>query len=695
MQYVGKSRSAAGGRLTRARGATLLGCLAAFSACSAPVGGGSAAAGSNLLRNPGFTASANGDVPDYWDLHHAAALRFANLAEVFSYDDATGPVPGARVLRIANPVDDFPYLYFLSANRSPVLPDGTYVLSFYARADRDGASLRVAPSLERLDSAVRVALTTHWQRYERVLSQHPGQAGQLSPMFWFPEKGVYRLSAPQLEVGVAPGAFTAAGNPDEESNAKALQSTMAAAARRRYAEVSSSGDRTDAAVRAQYSVYRGADQAQLSIQPRAERIRCASTPSAEIRVDREVTPAERAARRATVDIAAWPPGTYDCAVRDVTGSATGTIVVGDPAGGRVRIRRDRATLELDGRPFYMQGIMIGGAVPPEAYLRDVASHGTNTIIYQPRLSEAVSVMDADLAKVTAAATRNGLRVVVGPAVMGQKDQGWPARLDAFERLMQRHAADAAVIGWFVIDEPQAWTLARGELSSMMARARAADPTRFAFVNWGSDDVPERMGDEPPGGLAATDLYSYDYYPFQTEGTTLEEFALRTARAMGTARRAGVPANSWLQLYGYLDTRREPTAEELRFMAYVCLLEHGGYSYWQTKSTSTKTWEGVRATNTEIAGLADRFLLNPAAEELSPAHFVGDDFVSVWQAEGRRYVLVAHASRAPGTFLMANVGLPGRPPVGASALFGRGRPVAGPHGVSEVLEPFATRVYALE
>jgi hypothetical protein len=194
-------------------------------------------------------------------------------------------------------------------------------------------------------------------------------------------------------------------------------------------------------------------------------------------------------------------------------------------------------------------------------------------------------------------------------------------------------------------------LARNDLLDIYARVKAVDPYRLVFINWGSDDAPVEVGAEPFGTLAATDLYSIDYYPFANDAASLEIYTLRTIRVMRTAALAARPGHSWIQLYGGTDVSREPTGDELNYMMYVNLLYGSNYSYWTIRSNAKPTWDRVRQTNGEIGALMQLLWFNPAAQELEPPKLVGNYLYSAWRTASGNYLIVLHVANRTEPFAM--------------------------------------------
>jgi hypothetical protein len=309
----------------------------------------------------------------------------------------------------------------------------------------------------------------------------------------------------------------------------------------------------------------------------------------------------------------------------------------------VRTNQFRNTLEVNGSGFQVRGVMVGSYVPPDWYVSDIVDHGINTLFFYPRGDANGSLNREDLDAVLRLAERHGVKVIVGPAVMGQKNDTWKPLLERYSRLVSEYRNNSTIIGWFVVDEPQAWTLRKTDLVDIYNMIKTIDPYRLVFINWGSDDVPMAVGAEPHGTLAATDLYSIDYYPFANSKTSLENYTLRTIRALRSGASAGRPGHSWLQLYGYLDVIREPTGEELNYMAYVDLLYGGNYSYWQTKSNAKSTWDRVGKTNEEMRALTTLLTLNPGATELKAPALDGHYLYSAWKTEEKSYLIVLHVA----------------------------------------------------
>ena len=211
------------------------------------------------------------------------------------------------------------------------------------------------------------------------------------------------------------------------------------------------------------------------------------------------------------------------------------------------------------------------------------------MFYYPR-TDSGALVTAELDIVIKRSKKYGLKLIVGPFVVGQKTAAWDVTLALYETLVAACANEPGIIGWWIVDEPQEPTLQPGDLQGIYDDFRALDPDRLIYINWNFADIKTIAGIEPHGGLQATDIYSTDFYPFTNYPTSiskgnLESYAIETIRALRTARMHGSLGHSWLQLFGTLTAYREPTFVELRNMAYLNFIFGHGHSYWSVKSLS--------------------------------------------------------------------------------------------------------------
>jgi len=607
-----------------------------------------AALAENLLLNSSFKASTNNATPDDWDLLHAAALEFKDLYNQYSLDDSqAGPVAAARVLKITNSEREFFHLYLLSRVPDRRLPAGDYVFSVYVKADRIGNSVTLSPSYDHMDLGTMQRVTTEWKRYSAVYHVDDSDHVPLSPMLVLPSFGTYWISAPQLESGDAATAYSPSHEDLELGVRSPAQDRAATAAVAATAVALAVDPPSVPSARFEFSVYTNELIARLNIRAGAGRafsgmIDC-SRRSGELQslpFKSSITLADGEQRVVEIPIAAVGPGEYSCELNGGGRNAMARLIHLAPRSPVVRINQWRNTIDIDKFGYQIRGVMVGGVVPAAWYFADIVGHGINTIFYYPRTWPDGRFNTRELDNMLKLADQFGVKIIIGPMVMGRKDATWAPILDRYADLVRNYRNNSSIIAWFVFDEAVASK--PEDLMDLYTRFKVLDPYRLVFGNWGAGDVPTAIGAEPPGTLGSTDVYSTDHYPFANNHNGLEEdYALTTIRALRTGALAARPSHSWLQLYGSLDVSREPTGDELNFMAYVNLLFGGSYSYFTVRSTAKATWDRVREIDSEISKLMGLLWFDQQATEVTPPSIVGHYLYSAWKTSSGSFLLVLH------------------------------------------------------
>jgi len=658
--------------------------------------------GANLLRNASFLQSTNRPIPDYWDLHHAAGTVFKELhRQYFISATVPSPVAGTRTLVLQNSEAGFYHAILAPHNLPRRLPEGTYTFSVYARSKGAQADLVIYRSWGG-QLLARKPLSRTWQRYAVSFQVKDADGNPPQPMLYFPGQATYFVAAPQLEQGSTASAFSPASEdavPERDARTAAAQGDDRNAVNRKIARAR----REVAPLRAFFDkdYYTVEDAAYLDVATRYDA-------APEVRLD---CPGERAgapafsgravadrsgSARIRVPLASFSLGKHLCTVtaRQGTRSAGTTPVVLTRLAERPhRVRvTSRRCLEVDGVPFFLIGMEVGGATLPDWYLDDLASHGINTLFMSAAQSAGgaydLVLIEQQLKK----ARRHGLKVVLGRPLMGCQDPRWRQKLRAFKELVVKLRDDPAVIAWEVVDEPAAPTWKDAELLQIYRELRDIDPYRAIFMNWAYDGVPAEIGREPLGTLNATDFYSKDYYPFAAQDDSTFKYAGHAVRALETARMFNKIPHAWIQLYGGMDAWREPTGDELSYMVYLNLLYGGMYSYWNTKSNCAATWSRVAEINRQAQTLAGELFLNPEAQESGLPQARGNFTLSVWKRGRAWYVIVLHNGKGSETLDYDLAGLVGRQAVSVHSLF-EGRDLTPEvRGIKEQFAPYQSRVY---
>lgn len=547
----------------------------------------------NLLRNVTFQQCSNPSIPDYWDLHHAAALKFRNLHTQYYVDhNVPPPVGGTDVLRIQNSEEDFRHLMLIPRKLFMDLPGGDYTFSVYIKADRPETEISVAPGWAT-GKAITRKLSTEWERHSFTFKLSRSETSTLQPILRFPQKGTYLIAAAQLERGTEPSVF----QPAYEDTRTKIQSV---------------------------------------------------------------------------------PGTMPPAQNQQVSGFTNSILVNN-------------------HPFYIIGIVAQGVLP-DWYLREIKEQGINTLFYyrRPDSRGAFGESDfSDIETVLSGAARHDLKVIVGLALAGAKPANWRECVAGFSKIIERLKISPAVIGWYPFDEPAAHTWQDKDLMEIYTALKKIDPDRFIFANWAYDGVPAEIGQQPRGTLSSTDIYSVSYYPFAGQGRTLAGFTETMIRALKTARMNKKSFHSWLQLYGGVDAWREPTGDELNYMAYLNFVYGGMISYWDTKSNSAVTWKRVSTINYEGNMLAEKLFLNPDAQEILPPVEDGKFIYSAWKKGKSVFMIVVNRDVLSGEFTYDASRLIQQIPLSSvhvRSMFEKRNVTLITGYIKEVFQPLGARVY---
>lgn len=658
----------------------------------------------NLLRNATFRQSTNPPLPDYWDLHHAAALTFKDLHRHYGIDTKTpAPLPGVGVLRIVNSADDFRYVILMPSRIVADIPGGDYTYSVYVKADRD-AVINVSRAWA-VGREVTRKVSTEWQRYAFTFKVGGG-SGNLQPVMYFPNKATYFIAAPQLEEGATASPFEGRYQSMKSTSSNVMQKLRALANFKMENAVSSGPPVRTFQSTIEYDYYTTQDAARLRFlslykgNMNAD-IACANTPGADKPFFRKniQVPAQRPIYL-EVPIKHLPAGTYRCTIH-AFGRGAGPVMsaVGirklAPNPVEVRLNTARRFFTLNNVPFHIVGMAIRPGDVPDWYFNELKDQGINTVFYSRAPDKNGQYDIRNFKSVVTAAAKYDLKVIVGLAMAGAKPRDARARISRFLALIEQLKEYPQIIGWYPVDEPSANTWQDSELIDFYNAVKQQDPYRLVFVNWAYDGVPKQPGRQPRGTLDATDIYAIDYYPFTGPSHNLSGFTEITARAALTAGFYNKPFFSWLQLFGGNDAWREPTGAELNYMAYANFMYGGMIGYWDTKSNSAATWERVKTINRQAKMLARKlFLSDDAFQVLQPV--VTEKFLyTAWKKDARIYLMVLNRDSVAADFSYDVAPLTGRmSKASIHAMFG-GRKVKTVNGrIDDRLGPYGSEVYEM-
>ena len=655
--------------------------------------------GRNLLRNATFQQTTNPPLPDYWDLHHAAAVTFKDLHSHYGVDTSvSGPLPGVGVLKIVNSEVNFPYLILSPTNIKAVLPGGDYTYSVYVKADRDAV---IAVSKDETGQAVAKKVSTDWRRYTFTFKAQEGASGLL-PHMYFPKKATYFVAAPQLEEGANATPFDARYDNGSTQTALGWATQKLKSWVRSKIEPEAKNKEPISALRssAEYDYYTTQDTARLWLSSTSRvdiysEVTCVnSAPREKTFFKKSVQVSPQSSIYVVVPIKNLSSGTYSCTINGVghgisTPASTVEIQKLEPNPVEVRVNAARRFFAINDVPFHIIGMSVEAGDVPDWYFSDLKTHGINTIFYNH-----YDIQNTKL--VVTAAAKYDLKVIIGVPLAGAKPTDWHRKLSTFLALIDQLKGYPQIIGWFPVDEPSAYTWRDSELMDIYRGVKQADPYRLVFVNWAYDGVPKQVGQQPRGTLSATDVYAIDYYPFTTPTQSLSGFTQTTTSAALTARLYNKPFFSWLQLFGGGPAWREPTGAELNYMAYVNFIYGGMIGYWDTKSNSAATWEQLQKTNLQGKELAQRLFLSDDAFQLFQPVATESFLYTAWKKGENLYLIVLNLDSVSRRFLYDVSPLTTRstPKLSARSMFeGRGVKLVNGH-IDEWLAPYESKVYEM-
>lgn len=662
----------------------------------------------NLLRNSNFRQLTNPPLPDYWDLHHIAALTMPNLHEQYGIDEnMQSPVSETKVLRIHNSEVGFSHLNLMPRRFFSDLPDGQYTFSVYLKSSDNGMGYKVSRAWGQGEPATH-KLTTSWERYPTTFRISKTNSDTLQPILFFPSKGTYYVAAPQLERGDKPNVFQLSIDdaipeipaiPIRQQLKVLLESLSGAVLPAKRPLLSAQFD---------YDYYTTQNSARLILTSRYEKemavsVKCTNGTGdlLPLSVPSDIVLRPSLIAEIVVSLSTIPHGRHTCQVEPLQSAIRRAATTAKlnkllPNQVEVRVNSQRRFITINEKPFFMIGMGVGGwKTPPDWYFADIAAHGINTVFYTRQPNAHGEYDDRSVEEFVAGAGRNGLKAIIGIPLAGAKVSNWRQRLAGFLRLISKFKNNSTVIGWYAVDEPAAHTWQDNEILELYHEVKAIDPYRLIFINWAYDGVPMEIGQEPRGTLAASDVYSSDYYPFSGQRHEMNGYVANALRTLETARIHGKVAHSWVQIYGGMDAWREPTGDELNFMAYLNLIYGGYISYWDTRSNSRETWARLAAINQEAKFLSEELFLNTQARELYPPSLKANFVYTVWQRGRSTLMIVAHNGNETESFSFESATVLGLHTLHAKSLFGGAGVSVVNHQIQDVFRPFECKVYVLD
>ena len=186
--------------------------------------------------------------------------------------------------------------------------------------------------------------------------------------------------------------------------------------------------------------------------------------------------------------------------------------------------------------------------------------------------------------------RHGMRAQLIDGLLSPKSLDDPAKRAKLDALIERVRNHPALYSYLVTDEPGA--SAFPALGRLVAYLRQRDPAHLAYINlfptYANNKQLGTQGDTVTAyrkhlqqfvEVVKPDLISYDHYHFKTSGDG-DQYFLNLGMIRQTALDAQVPFLNIVQASTWTPSRRTPTGEELRWLAYTSLAYGAqGLSYY--------------------------------------------------------------------------------------------------------------------
>jgi len=293
---------------------------------------------------------------------------------------------------------------------------------------------------------------------------------------------------------------------------------------------------------------------------------------------------------------------------------------------------------VDGRPTYLYNLFVDDwtrklrktkasqLVP----YRDWAEHHFGSITYAGIDRAAAFILDA--------ARQHGLRVVAYVHPSGPYKEARKKILDLVGRIKDH----PALVGYMYVDEPAPHVATEAQLADLFYAIKTEDPNHVAFNAHCGVWVP---GSARYGGLAITEVYQMNKYPFRTSGVNVDgvRTMVRLAEEIDVdSRRDGKVNALAMQIYASDYCGRTPTIGEMNAQLYGSLVRGTRMAMvFVYKSPYPALWEHQRALADEMRALSPVLggTEDPKAVRARPPCILH----TVFRYEGKRYLVTVNVS----------------------------------------------------
>ena len=636
----------------------------------------------NQLLNSNFSKRTNPEIPDYWGVRGDYHAAVPDAHELYKVNNTIAPPsevshvsPGVSVVEITNDGGEgengYSHLIFYPYQKVDARPPGHYTLSFYLKSDR-ATDFRIAKTKNLSDTKIMQS-TTAWKRHDVTFHWDGNTSVTVAPALWFNKKDTYYIAAPQLEQGTQVSDYHQArvdmlpSDPYiDDAATDIVGRTLSDDAQYTIYDAANAplSYQNDTTAQFEYDYYTEDDSdIVLNVESKIAQSVDIVITHGDVNVFTQTAELVEGQNRIQLLVSEFSTqGKYDCLVVDSetntsVASATFKRITANPDGIEIRINRLTGAPEIKNlddtvKPFYIQGISDNRLPDADWYYQDFANQGINTVVLFRKIGGMDDSNFADykaaLDKALVHAHNAGLKVILGYAWAGATKYESDTQIDTFYTLIKEYKNNSNIIAWYVLDEfSNQWS--NQDLLDIYNTIKEEDPYRPVMLNW-RGYMSDIAGKEPDtfseGVFDATDIYSRTgIYPFTKrrfyKGSKLSEHVKVSITAQRTAKAFNKGAHGWIQMFGYDDVWREPTIDELRYMAYLNVMYGSMYSYFG-KTFSTDTWDQIGEIQQETAELA-KIVLDKESQVLFQPRIDDDQgnfiYTAVKDKNGDTYVIV--------------------------------------------------------
>jgi carbohydrate binding protein with CBM4/9 domain len=367
----------------------------------------------------------------------------------------------------------------------------------------------------------------------------------------------------------------------------------------------------------------------------------------------ELTKGHNTVEVLSIPISKLPIGTYDILLQAESKKNSGSeikceLIKLPPKQIDVRINQFTRSLSIKNKPYLATAFHPAGGNSDiaEWQFKELRNHKFNTIIISDRHCKTDNDVKSLFAAIDKCA-KNKFGIIFWPTRAWKTKTNWNSYKANLIDTIRRFKGCPGIIAWYIMDEPsihkfKSLGLKDGEeeLKKLYKMLKKEDPYRPFIINWTKNQV--NVGREPYGTLACSDLPAMDFYPYNyIMANRMVKYAGFLEIFNNMAAAYGKPVMTWVQNYGYNDSLREPTRDELKCMDFINLIYGTRFiAYYTGKPMSNELWQGTKETHEQLFKVANTVIFAPGSRRLRTGS-INNISYSVWENGDKLFVLVVN------------------------------------------------------